>query len=163
MSVLPQPPVLHVLPEHGGCVSWVDLPEYVGAPQGAVPALSDEEFARAAGRRRGGARGRRGHGVTRAHVLVCRGPDCTSRGAQDVYTEMAAQRHAQGLEEDEVVQSQTGCIGPLCGQGPVVCCYPTGAWYAPVGVADVAEIVARDLGEGAVVERLEARRLEGAA
>jgi (2Fe-2S) ferredoxin len=101
--------------------------------------------------------------VTRAHVLVCRGPDCTSRGAQDVYTEMAAQRHARGLEEDEVVQSQAGCIGPLCGHGPVVCCYPTGAWYAPVGVADVAEIVARDLGEGAVVERLEARRLEGAA
>ncbi|HMN99806.1 MAG TPA: (2Fe-2S) ferredoxin domain-containing protein [Miltoncostaeaceae bacterium] len=101
--------------------------------------------------------------MTRAHVLVCRGPDCTSRGALDVYTEMAAQRHARGLEEDEVVQSQTGCIGPLCGRGPVVCCYPTGAWYAPVGVGDVAEIVARDLGEGAVVERLEARRLEGAA
>ena len=101
--------------------------------------------------------------MTRAHVLVCRGPDCTSRGAQDVYTEMAAQRHAQGQEEDAVVQSQTGCIGPLCGQGPVVCCYPTGAWYAPVGTADVEEIVRRDLGEGAVVERLEARRLEGAA
>lgn len=100
--------------------------------------------------------------MTRAHVLVCRGPDCTSRGAQDVYTEMAAQRHARGLEEDEVVQSQTGCISPLCGRGPVVCCYPTGAWYAPVGVADVAEIVARDLGEGAVVERLAAGRL-GAA
>jgi len=47
VSVLPQPPVLHVLPEHGGCVSWVDLPAYVGAPQGTVPALSDEEFARA--------------------------------------------------------------------------------------------------------------------
>ena len=101
--------------------------------------------------------------MTRAHVLVCRGPDCTSRAAQDVYTEMAAQRHAQGQEEDAVVQSQAGCIGPLCGQGPVVCCYPTGAWYAPVGVADVAEIVRRDLGEGAVVERLEARRREGAA
>jgi hypothetical protein len=48
VSVLPRPPVLHVLPEHGGCVSWVDLPEYVGAPQGAVPALSDEDFGRAA-------------------------------------------------------------------------------------------------------------------
>ena len=48
VSVLPQPPVLHVLPEHGGCVSWVDLPEYVGAPENAEPALSDDEFARAA-------------------------------------------------------------------------------------------------------------------
>ena len=66
----------------------------------------------------------------RAHVLVCRGPDCTSRGSQDVYTEMASQCAAQGLV-DEVVQTQSGCIGPLCGSGPVVCCYPTGAWYAP--------------------------------
>jgi hypothetical protein len=47
VSVLPDPPVLHVLPEHGGCVSWVDLPEYIGPPLGAVPVLSDEEFARA--------------------------------------------------------------------------------------------------------------------
>ena len=101
--------------------------------------------------------------MTRAHVLVCRGPDCASRGALDVYTEMAAQLHAHGVDDEEVVQSQAGCISPVCGQGPVVCCYPTGAWYAPVGTADVAEIVTRDLGGGAVVERLEARRLEGAA
>lgn len=101
--------------------------------------------------------------MTRAHVLVCRGPDCTSRGAHDVYTAMAAERHAQGLGDDDVVQSQSGCIGPLCGRGPVVCCYPTGAWYAPVAAEDVAEIVARDLGGGAIVERLAARRLEGAA
>ena len=101
--------------------------------------------------------------MTRAHVLVCRGPDCTSRGAQDVYTEMAAQLRAQGVGDEEVVQSQTGCVGPVCGSGPVVCCYPTGAWYAPVAPGDVAEIVRRDLGEGAVVERLEARRLEGTA
>jgi (2Fe-2S) ferredoxin len=76
---------------------------------------------------------------------------------------MAARLHALGADDEEVVQSQTGCIGPVCGQGPVVCCYPTGAWYAPVGTADVAEIVTCDLGGGAVVERLEARRLEGAA
>ena len=101
--------------------------------------------------------------MTRAHVLVCRGPDCSSRGAHEVYTAMAAERQAQGLVEDDVVQSQSGCIGPLCGHGPVVCCYPTGAWYAPVGAADVAEIVARDLGDGVIVERLAARRLEGTA
>ena len=45
---VPEPPVLEVGPEHGGCVSWVELPEAVGAPEGAVPALSDEAFARAA-------------------------------------------------------------------------------------------------------------------
>ena len=29
-------------------MSWVDLPETIGAPAEAVPALSDEAFARAA-------------------------------------------------------------------------------------------------------------------
>ena len=45
---LPQPPVLEVGPEHGGCVSWVELPATIGAPAELVPALSDEDFARAA-------------------------------------------------------------------------------------------------------------------
>ena len=68
----------------------------------------------------------------RAHVLVCRGPDCSARGAQEVYTAVAWEIERQGLS-DEVVQTQSGCVGPLCGGGPVVCCYPTGAWYAPGG------------------------------
>jgi (2Fe-2S) ferredoxin len=97
--------------------------------------------------------------VTRAHVLVCRGPECSSRGAQDVYTEMAAQVFAQGLSE-EVVQTQCGCVGPLCGQGPVICSYPSGVWYAAVDPADVAEIVREDLAKGEVVEHLVAARLE---
>ncbi|MCU0306576.1 MAG: DUF1802 family protein [Thermoleophilia bacterium] len=41
------PPVIAVGPEHGGCVSWVALPEGV-TPDGAVPALGDEDFARVA-------------------------------------------------------------------------------------------------------------------
>lgn len=97
--------------------------------------------------------------MTRAHVLVCRGPECSSRGAQDVYTEMATQVFAQGLADD-VVQSQCGCIGPLCGQGPVICSYPTGVWYAGVSPADVAGIVREDLAKGEAVEELVAARLE---
>jgi (2Fe-2S) ferredoxin len=54
-------------------------------------------------------------------------------------------------------------VGPLCGAGPVVCCYPTGTWYAPVTPGDAAEIVERDLGRGEVVHDLAAARLEGAA
>jgi (2Fe-2S) ferredoxin len=98
----------------------------------------------------------------RAHVLVCRGPDCSSRGAQEVYTAMAWEVERQGLSE-EVTQTACGCVGPLCGAGPVVCCYPTGTWYAPVTPADATEIVERDLGRGEVAERLVAARLEGAA
>jgi hypothetical protein len=46
---LPRPPVLEVAEEHGGCVSWVDLPAAIGAPSERVPALSDEAFETAAG------------------------------------------------------------------------------------------------------------------
>lgn len=95
-------------------------------------------------------------------MLVCRGPECSSRGAQDVFTEMAAQVHAQGLAED-VLQTLCGCVAPLCGRGPVVCSYPSGAWYAGVAPADVTEIVGRDLAAGEVVERLVAGRLGGHA
>lgn len=45
---LPQPPVLAVGPEHGGCVSWVELPQ-VPAPAALEPALDDDAFAAAAG------------------------------------------------------------------------------------------------------------------
>lgn len=98
----------------------------------------------------------------RAHVLVCRGPECSSRGAQDVYTALAWEVERAGLS-GEVVQTQCGCVAPLCGSGPVVCCYPTGAWYAPVAPGDAGAIVQRDLASGEVVADLEAARLEGAA
>ncbi len=43
------PPVLEVGEEHGGCVSWVDLPEAIAPPWERMrPALDDEAFARAA-------------------------------------------------------------------------------------------------------------------
>jgi len=100
--------------------------------------------------------------VIRAHVLVCRGPDCAARGAQDVYTALADAVHERGLS-DEVTQTQCGCVGPLCGGGPVVCCYPSGAWYASVTAGDAAEMVREDLEGGRVVQRLVAARLEGVA
>lgn len=88
-----------------------------------------------------------------SHVLICRGPDCMSRGSHEVYTEFATEVERQGLGAS-VVQTQCGCVGPLCGKGPVVCAYPTGTWYSPVCAADVAEIVARDLGRAQRVDRL---------
>ena len=41
-------PVIDLLPEHGGCVSWVELPAGV-APGTPAPVLDDEAFAEAAG------------------------------------------------------------------------------------------------------------------
>jgi (2Fe-2S) ferredoxin len=94
----------------------------------------------------------------RAQVLVCRGPDCHSRGGQDVYTALAGAVAAAGLA-DEVVQTQCGCVGPLCGRGPVVLTYPAGCWYAGVSPADADEIAVADLDGGRPVERLLAMRL----
>jgi (2Fe-2S) ferredoxin len=93
-----------------------------------------------------------------SQVFVCRGPDCMSRGGQDVYTEMATVVHQEGLS-DSVVQTVCGCVAPLCGQGPVVCVYPSGTWYAGVTPGDVAEIVRHDVADGQPVERIVAARL----
>ncbi len=45
---IPEPPILDVTAEYGGCVSWVELPAAVAAPREPVPALSDEAFAASA-------------------------------------------------------------------------------------------------------------------
>lgn len=89
-----------------------------------------------------------------AHVLVCRGPDCMSRGAQAVYTAMSV---ALAVADDPgVVQTQCGCVAPLCGRGPVVLAYPSGAWYAGVAASDCPEIVASDVVAGRALRRLQA-------
>jgi hypothetical protein len=46
---LPAPPVLEGASAYGGCVSWVELPEAIGAPSKRVPALDDAAFDAAAG------------------------------------------------------------------------------------------------------------------
>jgi hypothetical protein len=46
---LPAPPVLEAASQYGGCVSWVDLPQAIGAPAQRRPALGEEAFAEAAG------------------------------------------------------------------------------------------------------------------
>lgn len=94
-----------------------------------------------------------------SHLFVCRGPDCASRGAQDVYTALAWEVERRGLGE-RVVQVQCGCVGPVCGAGPVACSYPSGVWYGGLTSADVGEIVREDLAQGRAVERLVVGRLD---
>lgn len=43
------PPVLEVGPEHGGCVSWIELPAHIAAGD-RTPVLSDDAFADAEAR-----------------------------------------------------------------------------------------------------------------
>jgi hypothetical protein len=47
VSTVSSPPVLDAA-AHGGCVSWVDLPDGIGPPGARTPALDDAAFARAA-------------------------------------------------------------------------------------------------------------------
>ena len=81
-----------------------------------------------------------------------------SRGAQAVYTEFATEIERQGLSA-QVVQTQCGCLAPHCGQGPVVCVYPSGNWYAPVMPADVSDLVSHDLAACHAVDRLVINRV----
>ncbi len=81
-----------------------------------------------------------------------------SRGSQAVYTEFATEVERQGLGA-QVAQTQCGCIAPHCGQGPVVCVYPSGNWYAPVTPADVGELVGQDIAAGKTVTRLAINRV----
>lgn len=101
--------------------------------------------------------------MTRAHVLICRGPDCLSRGGQETYTAFTRELAALGLPEDEVVQTQCGCVGPMCGSGPTVCVYPEGVWYGAVTADDAGEVVREHIAGGRPVERLVRGRLEGRA
>jgi (2Fe-2S) ferredoxin len=86
-----------------------------------------------------------------------------SRGAQATYTAFTRELAALGLPDDEVVQTQCGCVGPMCGSGPTVCVYPEGTWYGAVGADDAPEIVREHIGAGRPVERLTVQRLEGTA
>lgn len=99
--------------------------------------------------------------MTDTHLLICRGPDCLSRGAQETYTAFTRELEALGVSDERVVQSQCGCVGPLCGRGPAVCVYPDGTWYAGVSAADAAEVAREHLVGGRPVKRLVAKRLEG--
>jgi (2Fe-2S) ferredoxin len=86
-----------------------------------------------------------------------------SRGAQATYTAFTRELAASELADDEVVQTQCGCVGPMCGSGPTVCVYPEGTWYGAVTPDDAGEIVREHIGEGRPVERLIVTRLEGNA
>ena len=92
-------------------------------------------------------------------VRVCSGTACRSAGALDVHARLAAAVTAVGLP-DEVVLTETGCMGP-CARGPVVHVLPDDVLYTEVRPEDAEEIVHEHLAGGRVVGRLLwAERLE---
>ncbi len=86
----------------------------------------------------------------RRHVLVCRGPRCSAKGAAALSAKLGAELYRRDLLDTGVLVTQTGCMYP-CNQAPVVVIQPDMEWLGPVGEDDVA----------ALADRIEAACQEG--
>lgn len=74
------------------------------------------------------------------HVLVCRGPRCTAQGSADTARALSEQITQAGLDDDDVLVTQTGCLFP-CNHAPVVAVYPDDHWWGPVRADDAEQLV----------------------
>jgi (2Fe-2S) ferredoxin len=83
----------------------------------------------------------------RHHVLVCRGPRCSARGAGQTAAALTDALAAHGLGDDDVLVAQTGCLYP-CNHGPIVVVHPSAKWYGPVGPALAEQLVDQHLAHG---------------
>lgn len=90
--------------------------------------------------------------IERAHVLICGGSNCVSRGAKTLYEEF--EENLDRLEiRDEIKLVMTGCVG-LCEQGPFVIVYPEGIFYSQIKNKDIKLICDEHLYKGRPVEKL---------
>ena len=90
--------------------------------------------------------------IERAHVLICSGSNCISRGAKSLSEEFETHLGNLGIRE-EIKLVNTGCVG-LCEQGPFVIVYPEGVFYAQVKNKDIETICNEHLYKGRIVEKL---------
>ena len=90
--------------------------------------------------------------IERAHVLICSGSMCISRGAKSLRDEFEEHLTRLGIRE-EIKLVNTGCVG-LCEQGPFVIVYPEGVFYALVKNKDIKTICEEHLYKGRIVEKL---------
>lgn len=81
------------------------------------------------------------------HVLVCRGPRCSARGAEDTAAAINATLGEMGLGDDDVLVTQTGCLFP-CNNAPVVVVHPDDAWFGAVDAHAARRILIEYVGWG---------------
>lgn len=91
-----------------------------------------------------------------AHVLVCKGGDCSKKGGKETRKAIKSELRAEGMSRDVRIDS-VDCLG-MCKQGPNVIVYPEGAWYLGLKKDEVPEVVEEHLKGGEPVERLAAER-----
>ena len=92
-----------------------------------------------------------GKGGKRA-IVICGGTGCLSSDAKAILEKFQELLPAKGIDA-KVSVNQVGCFG-FCSQGPFVKIFPEDTLYRGVQVADVEEIVEKDLIGGEIVERL---------
>ncbi|AJE39025.1 hypothetical protein SNOD_02415 [Streptomyces nodosus] len=80
----------------------------------------------------------------RHQVLVCRGPRCTAKGADETLAALVRRLTEHGLGDDDVLVTQTGCQFP-CNQAPVVSVQPDDVWYGRVDAAAAVTILSEHL------------------
>ncbi|GCD95962.1 (2Fe-2S) ferredoxin domain-containing protein [Embleya hyalina] len=99
----------------------------------------------------------------RHQVMVCRGPRCTAKGADETQRALIRQLMEHGLGDDDVLVTQTGCQFP-CNQAPLVSVQPDDVWYGHVDPAAITTIVADHLvgGRPNTTHRLPRHRKEPA-
>ncbi|MFF9641200.1 (2Fe-2S) ferredoxin domain-containing protein [Kitasatospora aureofaciens] len=99
----------------------------------------------------------------RHQVLVCRGPRCAALGAEEGLRALVGELREQGLGDDDVLVTQTGCQFP-CNQAPVVSVQPDDVWYGGIDPVTAGRIVTEHLADGRPVEshRLPRRKKEQA-
>ena len=85
-------------------------------------------------------------------IVICGGTGCLSSDAQAILEKFQELIPAKGIDA-KVSVNQVGCFG-FCSQGPFVKIFPEDTLYRGVQVADVEEIVEKDLIGGEIVERL---------
>ena len=85
-------------------------------------------------------------------IVICGGTGCLSSDAQAILEKFQELLPAKGIDA-KVSVNQVGCFG-FCSQGPFVKIFPEDTLYRGVQVADVEEIVEKDLLNGEIVERL---------
>ena len=85
-------------------------------------------------------------------IVICGGTGCLSSDAQAILEKFQALIVEKGIDA-KVSVNQVGCFG-FCSQGPFVKIFPEDTLYRGVQVADVEEIIEKDLINGEIVERL---------
>lgn len=85
-------------------------------------------------------------------IFMCAGGGCIASGAMKVKAALLAELKKHKLDKTITV-AETGCMGP-CAGGPILLIGKDNVYYQHVAEADAAEIVAKHILKGEIVERL---------